>query len=533
MNSTNSTFGTRTKGGQHGDVFTKPDVVKFMLDEVGYVSSSDLSSVSVMEPSCGEGEFVMEIVARLKLSAASFDFDLNEAYHRCVFAADIDADKVAICAERLTREFPEIIAPELNLSVEDYLLSDHQPVDIVIGNPPYIRYEEIPKEKLNQYKNFPTFFYRADMYVPFFEKSLSQLNPKGKHCFICANRWMKNLYGKKLRKLVAEHYHIAKIVNMENADAFQEEVLAYPAITLISKDKKEDSLLYADIDDVATLAHARYETLCAPDDEDWSRVFNRQTQVLSLIEEQGFKIGIGIATGADGIFISSGLKGIVEDDLLLPAVGARDLSGGSMNWSGQYFLNPYDRDGRLIRLENYPLAKAYLEGHMERLTARHKARKNPSRWYGTIDSVSPTLVNSPKVLLPDITGNSYVFVDEGKYYPQHNIYYIVGQDIRQLKMLAAILMSDFVRRQLDNLTTHMNGGYARWQSQYLRKLRIPHLNAISHELADDLLNCYEERDLAGINVCISKILSDEGEGSAQSDKVKITGRQLTFSFDYA
>ena len=223
--SSDNTYGTRKNGGQHGDVFTKPEVVGFMLDEACYKASDNLSSISIMEPSCGEGEFIIEIIRRLKQSSLAFDFDLNEAYHRSVFASDIDADKITVCANRIKAEFPEIEHPELNLFIEDYLLCSHPPVDIIIGNPPYIRYEEIPEDKLAQYKTFPTFYYRADMYVPFFEKSLAQLNPGGKHCFICANRWMKNQYGKLLRKLVADRYSIEKIINMESADAFQEEVL--------------------------------------------------------------------------------------------------------------------------------------------------------------------------------------------------------------------------------------------------------------------------------------------------------------------
>ena len=124
-------------GGQYGVVYTKPEVVKFILDEVGYMSSSNLSSVTIMEPSCGEGEFLLEIVSRLKSSSQLFNFDFNQAYHNCVFASEIDAEKVKACCERLKIEFPELINVEENIIVEDYLLSRHNQVDIVVGNPPY------------------------------------------------------------------------------------------------------------------------------------------------------------------------------------------------------------------------------------------------------------------------------------------------------------------------------------------------------------------------------------------------------------
>lgn len=518
-------------GGQHGDVFTKPEVVDFMLDEVGYVAFVNLSQVSIMEPSCGEGEFVLEIVRRLKKSSEIFGFDLNDAFQRCVSASDIDEEKIKICIQRLAEEIPEIAHPERKLFVEDYLLAAHPQVDIVVGNPPYIRYEEIPEDKLPLYKAFPTFYYRADMYVLFFEKSLSQMKPNGRHCFICANRWMRNKYGTRLRKLVARYYYIEKIINMEGVNAFQEEVLAYPAITLIAnRISRRGYTLFADNRTIDNLQSLEYKVLNAPDSDDWSKIFNVQEQELSLIEEQNFKIGIGVATGADGIFISKDLKDKVEPELLLPVINGRDLTGDKMKWGGRYFLNPYDKSGALISLEQYPKAKAYLEAHKEQLSSRHKAKKAPSRWYSTIDFVSPTLKNEAKILLPDISGNAIVFVDEGWYYPQHNIYYITGNGVRQLKILAALLMSDFVRLQLDNLTNHMNGGYARWQSQYLRKLQIPSIAHIPSHLADALLKCYSERDIEGINYITDEVLAYEKDNPILNTAKQSKSQQLRFAF---
>lgn len=88
--------------------------------------------------------------------------------------------------------------------------------------------------------------------------------------------------------------------------------------------------------------------LPSPEGEDWTSMFNSFDKGLSLIEEQGFKIGIGVATGADKIFISTELKDKVEEDLLLPAIGARDLSGDCMKWGGKYFLNPYSKMVNLL-----------------------------------------------------------------------------------------------------------------------------------------------------------------------------------------
>ena len=88
------------------------------------------------------------------------------------------------------------------------------------------------------------------MYVLFYEKSLRQLKPHGRHCFICSNRWMRNKYGNVLRKMIAQSFRIEKIINMEGADAFQEDVLAYPAVTLFSNNKQGDNFLYSEISSV-------------------------------------------------------------------------------------------------------------------------------------------------------------------------------------------------------------------------------------------------------------------------------------------
>ena len=124
-----------------------------------------------------------------------------------------------------------------------------------------------------------------------------------------------------------------------------------------------------------------------------------------------------------------------------------------------------------------------------------------------------------------------MFVDEGNYYPQHNIYYITGNEMRQLRILAAILMSEFVRNQLDNLTNHMNGGYARWQSQYLRKLHVPNVEHIPSDLADSLLKCYEDNNVSGINYYVVRIISNEKENPATKAVVRPKPKQLTLSFE--
>ncbi|MCB9298850.1 MAG: Eco57I restriction-modification methylase domain-containing protein [Lewinellaceae bacterium] len=78
----------------------------------------------------------------------------------------------------------------------DFLDTQPGKFDIVIGNPPYVRHEQIPEPRKSLYKRkFSTFRHRSDLYIPFYEHALKLLNFEGKLCFICSNRWLRNQYG--------------------------------------------------------------------------------------------------------------------------------------------------------------------------------------------------------------------------------------------------------------------------------------------------------------------------------------------------
>lgn len=504
--SSSNIYGVRSNGNGHGDVPTSPEVVKYMLDLVGYVSSRNLSDVYILEPSCGEGEFIVEIVRRLKESSIVFGFDAQETFQKCVYGCDIVAEKIIHCRQRL--EALGYDTSRSHIVISDFLQTRFPEMDVVVGNPPYVRYENIPSAQLDFIKNtFPTFHYRADLYIPFFEKSLRLLKPNGRHCFICANRWQKNEYGKKLRRLIASFFRLEKIINLEHADAFQEDVLAYPAITLIVNSRASSTFKYAEVNAVSELTDLEMDDRETPISDDWTNAFNRtaSNDHLYTIEELGFKIGIGVATGADSIFISPQLPDLVENELLLPALNAKDLRGDQLNWHGEYLLNPYTSNGELINLSKYPLAAQYLSSHQERLANRHVAQKNSSKWYKTIDRICPYLKSEAKILLPDMSGNRYIFIDEGNYYPLHNLYFITGHSIKELKILSAILMSDNIRQQIGNITNNMNGGFPRWQSQYLRKLKVPNIGILKEEVCDQLVNCYEIRDYETVNTLVGQM----------------------------
>ena len=121
MNLTSNLYGLRRSGVSHGDVFTSPRVVRFMLDLIGYTSDKDLSAYKVLEPSFGHGDFLIEIQNRLIQSANKFNFDASEIMSKNIYGCEIDRAKYDKCIYTLKSGMPNF--KPLNLKIEDFLFS--------------------------------------------------------------------------------------------------------------------------------------------------------------------------------------------------------------------------------------------------------------------------------------------------------------------------------------------------------------------------------------------------------------------------
>lgn len=503
--------GKRSNGKAHGVVNTKTSVVAKMLDLVKYTSEKDLSTLKILEPSAGTGAFAQEIIKRLYDSSLKFGFDFNKALDN-IYLCEID--------QQISDELIQSTSLQLknygygglrNIFINDFLLLDlNVKFDLVVGNPPYVRHENIPSEIKAIYQNkFATFVHRSDLYIPFYEKALKHLNANGKLIYVCSNRWLKNSYGQKLRELISSNFHLETIIDLEKADIFQEEVLGYPAITIVVN-KRGNKADHTEISDLESFLdfnpNNNLGTQLNLSTHNWftynfrGHKFERN---LSKIEDQGYKIGIGVATGRDSIFISDKFEGHIEKTLLLPILTSKDVKGNEINWSRKFIINPFDNHGELIDLGHYPKAKKYFEHNKSELSSRHVAKKNPLKYYKTIDKIYKCIVAKPKVILPDISGDRFINVDKGEYYPHHNLYYVLCNSYEEATLLACVLMSDFTYDQLIHIGNKMKGGYPRWQSQNLRKLHIPVIKSMPLDIKSELLNSYKKKDLIRINELIT------------------------------
>src|SRR4051794_23121852 len=227
-----------------GVVYTKRWVVELLLDLAGYRAENNLVDALAVEPAAGEGAFLTPMIERLLDSCRRLKKPLS-ACRESLIAYELDEESAgrarALATAILTKHGVKLTQAEdlagSWVRTGDYLFEAmNTEADFVIGNPPYVRLEDIPAETAMFYREaYPTMRGRADLYVAFFEAALRQLREGGVCAFICADRWMRNQYGAELREVVTADYSVEVIIEMHNADAFQEEVDAYPAITVIRR----------------------------------------------------------------------------------------------------------------------------------------------------------------------------------------------------------------------------------------------------------------------------------------------------------
>jgi hypothetical protein len=160
--------------------------------------------------------------------------------------------------------------------------------DIVVGNPPYVRQEEIQdptgKREVRDYKAllqeeawkdvkrllpkrdaeaFPRPPGRADLYVYFYARTLALLRPRGVHAFVVSNSWLDVQYGAWLQRVFLEMAPLRYVIENRVKRSFR-----------------------ADVNTVITVAHAPEPGKKVPGG--WSILFvavKRPFEEVNLLEE--------------------------------------------------------------------------------------------------------------------------------------------------------------------------------------------------------------------------------------------------------
>lgn len=315
-------------------------------------------------------------------------------------------------------------------------LKNRRTYDYVVGNPPYVRIQNIPEESRRYWERHYEWAERGfDIFVPFIERAITKwLGDGGKLGFICSNRFLSVRYGEKLRQKLPSYAAVKLIFDFRDTRVFAD-ALNYPAILIAEKgatendfpvirvfgekEEREGQLLREARE---TLDHIRrgrqYKRKRLLDgfpqspryltESGWylmpskerrvfralSRGANKTLEELTATQSGGFA---GYQTSADGLLVfeliedrgelllvkpkDSTASIEIERDILRPFLFGKDVARWDILWQNWYVWFPYvqiEEQFDLVparkMMEDYPLAWKYARRHEEQLRAREGNR---------------------------------------------------------------------------------------------------------------------------------------------------------------
>lgn len=255
-------------------------------------------------------------------------------------------------------EFPEVLDDE----------GDFLGFDCIIGNPPYIRQEQIKDIKPLLQKQYPNFYNStADIYTYFFALSYRLLKDKGFNAFITSNKYARTKYGAQLRELLFKKTTIVSYMELNALKVFESATVDTSIISFIKQTppKESDFKYYEPTpDDKSDLKSARSLLMKQNALSTESFIFANAT-LLDLrdkmegigtpLKDWDIQIYRGILTGANEAFIIptekreeilNACKTQEErkrtEALIKPILRGKDIKRYSYEWAHLWVINTHN-----------------------------------------------------------------------------------------------------------------------------------------------------------------------------------------------
>lgn len=384
----------------------------------------------------------------------------------------------------------------------DFMFGISNGFDIVIGNPPYIHFENIKDtQERNSYSElgYETYAARGDMYTLFYELGVGLLNNRGILTYITSNKWMRAGYGKKLR-----NYFINKtnpLILIDLGKGVFEHATVDTNILILSKNKYDTSTISLTLsaDDIQDEVSNNSENIEFRLNEPWIIMNSIEKSIKEKLENVGLplkkwnvSIEYGIKTGLNAAYIIDKEKKseLINSDsksieLIRPLLRGRDIKKNDYKFTNQYIILAYHGSYKILE-EEYPAIYKHLKKYEDRLKNRGQARYTSSRrtklnapypgqhhWLELDNNPGQEKIatfDEPKIVFSRISGDEPRFaLDSEKHVTNDTAYIIVGED---LNYLLDQLTSDVIWFALKKY--YMGGGIDKeFKIANLKELPIP------------------------------------------------------------
>jgi len=549
-----------TKSGRHrkeqGIYYTPTYIVDYIVrNTLGKVLENkkvDVEKIRVLDPACGSGSFLIKAFdifdeyyktnstdyaqTQLDKHAVGIPFTKKaKILQDNIFGVDLDNQAVEIAQLNLLLKIAEkghrLPLLGQNIKCGNSLINDEEIAgdkafkwkdefkeiikdggfNVVIGNPPYVRQEELGEFKPYFETTYDAYKGTADLLVYFFEKGIRLIKDKGYFGFIASNKFIRSDYGVNLRKYILKHCSIEKIIDFGELPVFKE-ASTFPCIFIFRKGapSKKHKILFCPVknlnfEDISGYVENNgFEVDQSSLSGDAWVIAEEETRgIIEQMNNQGVPLKKytqkplrGILTGFNKAFVIDEetkneliKKDSKNSEIIYPTIRGRDITPYGIEQSKLWLI--VARNG--IDVPNkYPEIYKHLSKYREALEKRHDQGKywynlRPCTYYDTFDK--------PKIIYGDISLQNRFTIDKKGYYPLKTCFVIPNTDKYLLALLNSKLFEFYMRQKFPILGDPQKGGRILHGKTYMNKLPIKIIDQVEQQsvirLVDKMLSLNE------------------------------------------
>lgn len=503
----------RTYRKEQGIYYTPTYIVDYIvrntLGELLKDKKADVENIRILDPACGSGSFLIkafdvlnEFYSKKKGDQAQTQLDLesglpftkkSKILQNNIFGVDLDTRAVEIAQLNLLLKIAEkkqrLPLLQQNIKCGNSLIDDEKVAggkafkwrqefkrimddggfDIVIGNPPYVRQEELLAIKPYLESSYQVYHSMADLFVYFFEREFKLLKEGGYFGMIVSNKWLKAGYALGLRRFLSK-YWIERFIDFGDLPVFQD-ATTYPCILVMKKTKKLNPKMR--VCQVKKLNFDSLENYCHQneflmnqkdlDEKGWNFKDIKSTSLLKKIDKISLplkeyvegEVYRGILTGLSKAFVidektKSELEGNDprSKEIIEPFLTGKEVRRYGVDFKHKYII--LTKIG--VDMERYSAVLNWLNKFKKELEKRWD---KGNYWYELRACDYYGLFKEPKLIYGVISVKPRFTIDTDGYYANNANFFIPTSD----KKLLGILNSKLGWFLISNTCTQIRGGY--------------------------------------------------------------------------
>ncbi|EDP2760812.1 class I SAM-dependent DNA methyltransferase [Campylobacter jejuni] len=413
-------------------------------------------------------------------------------------------------------EFPEILDDDGNF----------KGFDLIIGNPPYIRQEELKELKSHLAKNYKVYKGTSDIYTYFYELGFNVLKDRGGVLsYITSNKYTRAGYGEALREFLLKNTCILKYIDLNGIKVFDSATVDTSILSFEKIKIKENTFKYLSLNnellknyDFEISAIKEFLNISQNSLSKESFAFNDEsTNALKtkieklgtpLKDWHGLNINYGIKTGLNEAFIITTekkdeiLANCKDEDekertakLIRKMLRGRDIKRYSYEWAGLWVINTHNgyksKNGekiKAINIEHYPSLKKHFDEFYLQLEKRSDKGLTP---YNLRNCAYIEEFEKEKIVYPETTQGAYFVYDNKGIFLEKTAFFIVCEN---LKYLLGLLSSNLITYYYKNFSQGCKLGIKGYQynKHALENLPLPKINSKNEKLANELISLVDE-----------------------------------------